>query len=400
VNERTPDPLPSRALELRQKFRSLFGDEPRIFRAPGRVNLIGEHTDYNDGFVLPVAIDLYVWVAIAPRADSRLVVHSTNFNQRVEFVPEDLSVHSEGAWSDYVRGVAYFLSRAGPSLRGANLMLHGDVPMGAGLSSSAACEVGVGYSLEQISGIPVDLLRLAKIGQRAEHEFAGTRCGIMDQLVCCCAGANSALFLDCRSLEYEAVPLFPDASLVVCDSKVKHAHAAGEYNARRFDCESGARLLAEKTPGVRALRDVSVADLERWRRALPETIYKRCRHVVAENARVLEAVSALRDLDANRFGSLMYESHRSLRDDFEVSCSELDLLVDLASRCDGVYGSRMTGGGFGGSTVSLVKKDRTASFADRVSEGFEERAGSTPEIHVFNAVGGVEEVRDGEPRRT
>jgi galactokinase len=399
VIERTQASSSPRALELRQKFRSLFGNEPRIFRAPGRVNLIGDHTDYNDGFVLPVAVNLYVWVAIAPRADSRLVVHSINFNQRVEFVLEELSVHSEGAWSDYVRGVAYFLSRAAPGLRGANLVLHGEVPMGAGLSSSAACEVGVGYSLERISGFPVDLLRLAKIGQRAEHELAGTRCGIMDQLICCCAGANSALFLDCRSLEYEAVPLFPDTSLVVCDSKVKHAHAAGEYNARRSDCESGARMLSEKIPGVRALRDVSLADLERWGRTLPETIYKRCRHVVAENARVREAVSAMRDRDADRFGSLMYESHRSLRDDFEVSCAELDLLVDLAAACEGVYGSRMTGGGFGGCTVSLVKKDETASFVDRVSQGFEERAGSKPAIHVFNAVGGVEEVRDGEPRR-
>ncbi len=393
--ERTQASSSPRASELRQKFQALFGEEPRIFRAPGRVNLIGEHTDYNDGFVMPVAVDLYVWVAIAPRADSRLVVHSTNFNQRVEFALEDLSVHSEKAWSDYVRGVAYFLSRAELGLRGANLVLYGEVPMGAGLSSSAACEVGVGYSLEQISGIPVDLLRLAKIGQRAEHEFAGTRCGIMDQLVCCCASANSALFLDCRSLEYEAVPLFPDTSLVVCDSKVKHAHAAGGYNARRSDCESGARMLAAKIPGVRALRDVSLADLERWGRALPEVIYKRCRHVVAENARVLEAVSAMRDGDASLFGSLMYESHRSLREDFEVSCAELDLLVDLAAACEGVYGSRMTGGGFGGCTVSLVKKEWTASFVDRVSDGFEERAGSTPEIYVFNAAGGVEEVRDG-----
>jgi len=395
VIERTQASSSPRASELRQKFQALFGEEPRIFRAPGRVNLIGEHTDYNDGFVMPVAVDLYVWVAIAPRADSRLVVHSTNFNQRVEFALEDLSVHSEKAWSDYVRGVAYFLSRAELGLRGANLVLYGEVPMGAGLSSSAACEVGVGYSLEQISGIPVDLLRLAKIGQRAEHEFAGTRCGIMDQLVCCCASANSALFLDCRSLEYEAVPLFPDTSLVVCDSKVKHAHAAGGYNARRSDCESGARMLAAKIPGVRALRDVSLADLERWGRALPEVIYKRCRHVVAENARVLEAVSAMRDGDASLFGSLMYESHRSLREDFEVSCAELDLLVDLAAACEGVYGSRMTGGGFGGCTVSLVKKEWTASFVDRVSDGFEERAGSTPEIYVFNAAGGVEEVRDG-----
>jgi galactokinase len=214
----------------------------------------------------------------------------------------------------------------------------------------------------------------------------------MDQIVSCTAAANTALFLDCRSLDYRTLPLFADVSLVVCNSKIKHAHAVGEYNARRSDCEAGARILAERIPGARALRDVSVSDLERWRSVLPDLIYKRCRHVIAENARVLEAAEALEDRDVSRFGRLMYESHRSLRDDFQVSCAELDLLVDLASRCDGVYGSRMTGGGFGGCTVTLVKKDDKESFVSSVSKGFEDKVHSALDIYVFNAAGGVEEV--------
>jgi len=386
--------ISEKASHLRQKFQGLFGATPRLFRAPGRVNLIGEHTDYNDGFVMPVAVDLYVWVAIAPRSDDRLVVHSLNFNERVEFFPDSLSVHSEHNWSDYARGVAYFLKSGGFPLRGASLLLSGDVPMGGGLASSAACEVSIGYALQRVSGIPLDLVSLAKVCQRAEHEFALARCGIMDQLISCCGTANSALFLDCRSLEYRPLPLFADCSLVVCNTKIKHAHAAGEYNARRSDCETGARILAERLPGVRALRDVSVADLERFRSALPEVIYKRCRHVVTENGRVLEAAAALEQRDVQRLGRLMYESNRSLRDDFEVSCAELDLLVDLASRCDGVYGSRMTGGGFGGCTVSLVKKDATEHFLDFVSKGYRTQTHFAPEIYVFKAVAGVRELPD------
>ncbi|HEX4802500.1 MAG TPA: galactokinase, partial [Myxococcaceae bacterium] len=223
----------------------------------------------------------------------------------------------------------------------------------------------------------------------AENEFAGARCGIMDQLISCGGRANTALLLDCRTLHYRAVPLPQNVSLLVCNTKIKHAHAAGEYNARRADCESGARIL-----GVRALRDVSLATLERLRSALPEVIYRRCRHVVSENARVLDAAAALEQRDLKRCGGLMYESHRSLRDDFQVSCRELDLLVDLASRCDGVYGSRMTGGGFGGCTVSLVDTDAMENCIAYLSAGFEKETHSTLEAYVFNSVSGVEEIRD------
>jgi galactokinase len=378
---------------LRRQFETMFGAMPRLFRAPGRVNLIGEHTDYNDGFVMPAAIDLYAWVAIAPRNDSRVVVHSLNFDQQLDFCWDTLRVQSEGKWSDYVKGVTYFLGSSGLHLRGASVLLFGQVPMGAGLASSAACEVSFGYALEQISEVRRDIARLAKVCQRAEHEFALVRCGIMDQTISCSASPDAALLLDCRSLESRVLPLFADCSLVVCNSKIKHAHAAGEYNARRSDCERGVQFLASKIRGVRALRDVSSQDLEQFRRELPDVVYQRCRHVVAENARVLEAADALERRDPERFGRLMYESHRSLRDDFEVSCVELDLLVDLASRCNGVYGSRMTGGGFGGCTVSLVARSAVENFVDFVSRAYEAEVHSTPEIYVFKAVGGVDEVR-------
>jgi len=383
-----------KAFELRQEFQRRFGTAPKIFRAPGRVNLIGEHTDYNDGWVMPVAIDLYAWVGVAPRTDSLCVIHSINFDEAAEFVPAEIAPGPKGTWSDCARGVTYLMRAGGFPLRGANLLLYGEIPMGAGLGSSAAYEVSVGYALQQISRISLDLISLAKICQRAENEFAGAHCGIMDQLISCSGRANTALFLDCRSLHYRTVPLPQNASLVVCNTKIKHAHAAGEYNARRIDCETGARILGKEVPGLRALRDVSLSTLERLRSVLPEVIYRRCRHVVSENARVLDAALALEQRDLKRCGGLMYESHRSLRDDFQVSCPELDLLVDLASRCAGVYGSRMTGGGFGGCTVSLVETNAVKNFLRHLSSEFEKQTHSTLETYVFNSVGGVEEVRN------
>lgn len=381
-----------RSLYLRQQFRKRYGTEPRIFRAPGRVNLIGEHTDYNDGFVMPVAVDLYVWAAAAGRADARLVIYSTNFEEGIEIRLGEGSARAEGNWGDAVRGIAYFLESQGFPLRGASFLLAGDVPMGAGLGSSAAFEVSVAYALAEVSGLKIERVQLAQICQRAENDFAGARCGIMDQLISCCGSENEALFLDCRSLEYRTLPLIQEAALVVCNTKIKHAHASDEYNARRADCEAAARSLAQKIAGVHALRDVTPADLERCAGLLPVVIYRRCRHVVRENDRVLQAAAALEQGDPARFGQLMYESHRSLRDDFQVSCRELDILVELASQCDGVYGSRMTGGGFGGCTVSLVKREGVENFVSRVSRQYEEKTHSSLDVYVFNASCGVEEL--------
>ena len=340
--------------EMQDRYFSRYARRARIFRAPGRVNLIGEHTDYNDGFVMPAAIDFNTWVAVAPREDRKLVAYSENVAEGVEFDLDASSPRPRHHWSDYVFGVAVMLEQAGHRLCGADLLICGNVPIGAGLSSSASIEVATGYALLNNSSLPVDPVALAKTCQKAENDFVGMRCGIMDQFISCCGHARRALMLDCRSLDYRLLPLPPDVSLVICNTMVKHELASGEYNKRRAECEAGVSRLARDLPHVRALRDVTLADLARYSRDLPELIYRRCRHVVSENARVMEAVGALESGDVAVFGRLMAESHRSLRDDYEVSCTELDLMVELAGQAKGVLGARMTGGGFGGCTINLV----------------------------------------------
>jgi galactokinase len=377
---------------LREQFQKLYGQEARIFRAPGRVNLIGEHTDYNEGFVMPVAMDLYTWVAAAPRNDARVQVYSQNLRDRAEMDLQDLNLRVERHWSAYVLGVAASLRISGAEIGGANLLVEGKVPMGAGLSSSASVEVAAGYALLRNSGLSRSAMELAKICQRAENEFAGARCGIMDQMIACCGRANYALLLDCRTLGFELLPLFSDAQFVVCNSMVKHDHAAGEYNARRADCETATRILAEQIPGVRALRDVSLTDLEHYTELLPEIVYRRSRHVISENARVVAARDALERGDLESFGGLMRESHRSLKEDYEVSSMELDLLVELAGEIAGVYGSRMTGGGFGGCTISLVRGGAVEAFRSGIASGYERATGRKPDIYIVHASDGVREV--------
>ncbi|MFZ3215928.1 MAG: galactokinase [Candidatus Acidiferrales bacterium] len=389
-----PNLAHSEARELRAHFRELYGQEARTFRAPGRVNLIGEHTDYNDGFVMPVAMDLSTWVAAAPRDDSRVHIYSRNVGEHAEMDLRDLNLHALGHWSAYVCGVAASLRISGAEIGGANLLVEGNVPMGAGLSSSAAVEVATGYALLEIFGIARSPVELAKICQRAENEFAGARCGIMDQMIACCGRENYALLLDCRSLQYQLLGLFPDAQFVVCNSMVKHDHAASEYNARRADCETATRILAGQMSGVRALRDVAPADLERFAKLLPETAYRRSRHVIGENARVLEARGALERGDPESFGRLMSESHRSLKEDYEASSAELDLLVEIAGGIEGVYGARMTGGGFGGCTISLVRASAVAEFGAAIAREYQRATGRTPDIYIVRAADGVGEVRE------
>jgi galactokinase len=380
------------ASDLRNSFGELYGEPARVYRAPGRVNLIGEHTDYNDGFVMPVAIDLCVWVAIARRVDRKLLVRSINFPDTVQVDLEAKDARARNHWSDYVQGVAVILARAGCRLQGANLLIRGDVPIGAGLSSSAAIEVATALALLDNSELIADRVELAKLCRSVENEFVGARVGIMDQFVSCCAQAGRALFLDCRSLDYRLLPLPPNVSLITCNTMVKHRHASGEYNSRRAQCEEGVRLLSRSLPHIRALRDVTAEDLEHHGHNLPETIRKRCRHVVLENARVSAAATALQGGDLATFGRLMKESHSSLRDDYEVSCPELDLMVELAEKQEGVYGTRMTGGGFGGCTVNLVKPDAAAEFEQSVSVAYEKATGLSPQILVTSAADGVGEV--------
>lgn len=382
------------ASELNDKFRECFGSRANLYRAPGRVNLIGEHTDYNDGFVMPSAIEYYVWVAIAPRPDRRLVVHSLNFGKKAEIDLEDRAPQPRKDWSDYVQGVALMLGRSGKHLKGANLIIRGDVPIGSGLSSSAAIEVSTGFALLKNSGIEVERVDLARLAQRAENEFVGARCGIMDQFVSCNGSAGHALMLDCRSLEYKLLPVPSRVSLVICNTMVKHELASGEYNTRRSECEQGVRLLARSLPKICALRDVSLEELKAHRQELPETVYRRCLHVVSENARVTDAAAALDRGDLEEFGKLMADSHRSLRDDYKVSCDELDLMVELAGKQKGVFGARMTGGGFGGCTINLVKVEAVDEFRRNVADSYEKATGLRPQLFVSPAADGAAEIKE------
>jgi galactokinase len=383
-----------KAADLREMFFTTYGTAPRIYRAPGRVNLIGEHTDYNEGFVLPAAIELYVWVAIAPRQDSKFCVRSLNFCETAEMDLQVGGSSRRGHWSDYVFGVAVTLVRRGHQLRGANLLVHGEVPIGAGLSSSAAIEVACGLALVGLSGSPLHPVELAKICRRAENEYVGARVGIMDQFVSCCGRAGDALMLDCRSLDYRLVPLPPGIELVICNTMVKHEHASGEYNRRREQCEEGVRLLSQWLPDVRALRDVTPAQLNQYSTMLPHDIFKRCRHVVTENARVISAAVALERSDLPTFRDLMRESHRSLQLDYQVSCDELDQMVEIAAKQPGVFGSRMTGGGFGGCTINLVDTAAVPKFREAVSLEYQQATGIVPEIVVSHAAEGAGNVQE------
>ncbi len=368
------------------------GVSARVFQAPGRVNLIGEHTDYNDGFVMPAAIDFNTWVAAAPREDGKLVVRSADFAETVSFDANEASPSSRHHWSDYVRGVFLELRRCGVGINGASLLVSGNVPIGAGLSSSASIEVATAFALQGLFGSGLNSHRIATLCQRAENEFVGMRCGIMDQFVSVHGKSDHALMLDCRSLDYELLPLPPTVSLVICNTMVKHQLASGEYNIRRRECEEGVARLQEEYPQVRALRDVTPEMLKGAASLMSETVYRRCRHVVEEDERVKSAAAALRARDLGKLGKLMYASHASLRDDYAVSCTELNIMVELASRGVGIIGARMTGGGFGGCTINLVENAAVEPFCAMVAGEYENRTGIKPEIYVTRASDGASEI--------
>lgn len=379
---------------LRDSFLELYGREPRLFRAPGRVNLIGEHTDYNDGFVLPLAIDRATVVAGAPREDSMVRVHSLNFRESAEFDLKEEGKRLRKVWLDYVEGVARELEQRGARLRGADLALLSDVPLGAGLSSSAALEVSVGFALLSLSGLGVDRKSLALAAQSAEHNYVGAKVGIMDQLVSVLGQSGHALLIDCRSLDTTQIPLDTSrAVFVVCDSHVKHELASSEYNRRREECEKGVEGLRRFLPKIRALRDVSLQEFDLYEPFLPETIRRRCRHVITENERTLAAAEALRSGRMAEMGQLMFRSHESLRDDYEVSCAELDLLVEIAAETAGVLGARMTGGGFGGCTVNLVSRKSLEEFEETVGRRYEEATKIRPTVYVAEPSDGACEIK-------
>lgn len=381
--------------DIRQEFHRVFNSpeaRPRVFRAPGRTNLIGEHTDYNDGFVFPAAIDRATWVAIAPRSDRLLRVYSEHFAEMLEFDLREASPAPRRHWTDYVRGVALMLERDGISSAGADLFIRSNVPLGAGVSSSASLEVATATALLAMAGGELPKMEIARLCQGAENEFVGAHCGIMDQFVSCFGRAGHAIFLDCRTLDSAAVPLPADIHLVLCNTMVKHEIAGGDYNLRRRECEESVARLAKVLPGIRALRDVTLAQIEQYRALLPEPLLRRARHVTTEDARVLEARAALERGDLAKLGQLMARSHASLRDDYEVSCRELDVMVELANKLEGCVGARMTGGGFGGCTINLVRDAQVEKFVTSMNEAYQRATNITPEIYSCTAADGAREI--------
>ncbi len=382
-----------RADQLRRAFSQAFGVWPDVVvRAPGRVNLIGEHTDYNEGFVLPVAIDRAIYIAARARADRQVRLVALDMGQRTEFALDAIARDETALWSNYVRGVALFLQQAGYALRGLDGVIQGDVPIGAGLSSSAALEMAAALAFQTTSGLALDRVQLALIGRRAENEFVGVQTGIMDQFISALGRRDHALWLDCRSLDYRLVPLPADVRLVVADSGVRRGLVASAYNQRRAECEEGVRRLAERLSGIRALRDVSVAAFETHKDVLPEPVRQRVQHVVYENQRVLDAVAALERGDVAAMGRLMDASHTSLRDLYQVSGPELDALVEIARSVPGCLGARLTGAGFGGCTVNLVNQHAVPAVVAAIERDYPARTGRTPRVVICRAVEGAGQI--------
>ena len=378
--------------QLAQHFETLFGQKPAIYRAPGRVNLIGEHTDYNDGFVMPAAIAFSTYVAIAPRSDRKLSIRSGEFAGAHEFSLDNLSDKRTGLWCDYILGVASVLNKRGYELEGANLLIHGEVPIGAGLSSSAAIEVASALALLGPSRQQIPLPQIAKLCRQAENEFVGARVGIMDQFVSCMGKAGHALLLDCRSLEFKFAPIPAGIQIVVCNTMVKHELASNAYNTRREQCEEGIRFFSKRDPAIRALRDVSIEMLNEHTKDLPGAVFNRCSHVIHENQRTLNTARALGEGNLDRVRDLMNKSHRSLRDLYEVSCKELDIMVECAQDLPGFCGGRMTGGGFGGCTVNLVREENANEFAASIAERYQAKTGITPHTYLCSAEDGAQQV--------
>lgn len=376
----------------------------QLYRAPGRVNLIGEHTDYSGGFVMPAAIDFSTLIAISSRTDGRLLAHSVNFNERIDhplaaFLDARFAERRAGApnhWSDYPAGVLWALREHGvPIDHGFSLTIVGDVPLGAGLSSSAALEVATAFAVLGATSFDLPLTKIALLCQRAENAFVGANVGIMDQFVSCCGAQDNAVMIDTRFLTYTLAPIPPTVRIVICNSMVKHSLAEGDggYNTRRAEMEAGLHILQQHRPEIQALRDATMDDLAKWGAEMKPESLRRCRHVITEDDRVLAAVAAFQANDLARFGQLMHEAQLSFRNDFEASCPEIDILVDLANRQPGCFGARLTGGGFGGCTVNLVAADHAPAFVEAMHAGYLAATGIAAEIYTSRASAGAHEVQ-------
>jgi len=377
---------------VREIHAKQFGGDPRLFQAPGRVNLIGEHTDYSEGFVMPAAIDFGTVAAVAPRRDGGTEIWSEKFAEGVTFAAGELPRERRKHWSDYPLGVAWALREKGIEVPPFSLTLDGDVPVAAGLSSSASIEVATALALLSLSGAEMRRDEIAKLCQRAENTYVGASSGIMDQFIACNGAQDHALLLDCRSLEFRLAPIPHHLRLVIANTMVKHSIAGGEYGIRRAEVEQGTAILRSHRPEITQLRDATLQDLEQWGHEMPPNVLRRCRHVVSENLRTVAAADALEAGNLKRLGDLMAAAHASYRDDFEASCDEADVMVAAAQGLPGVVGARLTGGGFGGCTVNLVEADRAAEFSERLHDEYRAATGIDADIyqcHASSAAGPV-----------
>ena len=372
-----------------QSFRERFGQGGRAFAAPARVNLIGEHTDYTGGLVMPMAIAFHTVAAIGPASGSEMVFWSENFHDEARFPSSPEQWKASGRWSDYPLGVVWSLREAGIEVPPFSMVIAGDVPLGAGLSSSASIEIATALAVLAYAGKDLPLEQLAVLCRRAENEFVGAKSGIMDQFIVAGGVADRSMMLDCRSLDFDLLPLPAEARVVICNSMVKHQIAAGEYGSRRDEVEAGQEALRRGNPKIELLRDATLADLEAARDRMSEASFRRCRHIITENGRVLECRDALLAGDLQRFGELMHEAHLSFRDDFQASCAEIDLLVSIAENDPACFGARITGGGFGGCTVNLVRTEAAEQFAESLRAQYREAMGIKAQCFVTEAADGA-----------
>lgn len=377
---------------LRQHVNRFGVMAERAFQAPGRVNLIGEHTDYTGGLVMPAAIDFNTVAVVGPAADGRSVIRSADFEKEFSLDTRALPEQPRHDWTDYPVGVLWSLRQSGVVAPPFTMTLKGDVPVGAGLSSSASIEVAVAFAALALAGKSMPLTEIALACKKAENGFVGAQSGIMDQYIACCGVKDHALVIDTRDLSSQPVPLPEDVRLVICNSMVKHSHAGGEYNERRAEVEEGSRVLRAMNPAIHELRDATLFDLEKARSSMSENAFLRCRHIITENGRVKEAAEALAAGNMKRMGELMAEAHASYRDDFAASCPEADLLVELAASQPGIIGARLTGGGFGGCTVNLVEAAHAASFREGIHAAYLEQAGIDADIYLCQAAAGASEL--------
>ena len=375
---------------LQKKHQELFGNgNPIIIRSPGRINLIGEHTDYNDGFVFPAAIDKAIWFTASKNNKGLFRFYSFDYSEGFEMRVEDLS-KSNVTWANYLLGVADQFKQKGYRLEGVDVVFGGDIPIGAGLSSSAAVENGFALVLNELFGFDEPKPEMVKMAQKAEHEYAGVMCGIMDQFAIMFGKKQQAIKLDCRTLDYQYANIdLTGYQIILVDTKVKHSLASSAYNQRRQECETGVSILKKYNPSITALRDVETGFLNEHKNEMDDTVYRRCKYVVEENNRVMEAFDALQQGDLKRLGALMMKTHEGLRDEYEVSCKELDILFDFAQHFPGVIGSRMMGGGFGGCTINLVENQKANLFKQEISNHYQKETGISPAIYEVEITDGT-----------